>query len=173
MRRLILVVVMAPLALATLPATAQTELKTCDAPPAGTTVVGPNYSALPKVASPAAPNGTAVLKYQLDLSPATAEAVASVGAYLEWELRMSDWNLALLNAEGNALVTSNRPQPFANLGSTSTPPRPSDPYENVFRLRMEHCSIFQVRITNAAAPWGEQIDMIDPLQLKVETGARR
>lgn len=172
MRRLIPLLVMAPLALATVPATAQTPLVTCDAPPAGVTVVGPNVTASPKIASPA-PGETVTLKYQLDLSPATAANVASVGGYLQWELRTSDWDLYLLNADGGTLAASERGQPLHPVGSTSQPPRPSDPYENVFRFSVAHCSIFQVQVSNFAAPFGAEADSIDPLQLKVETGGRR
>lgn len=169
MRRLMLFLVMAPLALATVPATAQTQTVTCPEPPAGATVVGPNYAAMPEIETPL-PTGSVTLKYQLDLSPATAENKASVGAYLEWEVPTSDFDLYLLNADGGTLVASERGQPVTGSGAGT---RPSSPYENVFRMNMAHCTVFQVEVANFAAPAGPAADALDPLQLEVEIGATR
>lgn len=177
MRRLMLFLVMAPVVVLTVPATAQTpeELVTCPAPPEGTTVVGANHSAMPAIASPVTPNGGSVtLNYQLDLSPATAASKASVGAYLQWTIPFSNWNLYLVDGAGATLVASDRFQPVHPFpGSQSNPPRPSSPYENVFRLNVAHCSLFGVKITNSSALAGPVIDAIDPLRLEIETGLKR
>jgi hypothetical protein len=171
MRRLILFLVMAPIAVLTIPASAQAEPVACPAPPEGTTVVGPNYSAMPKVESPL-PDESATFKYQLDLSPATAANKASVGAYLEWEIPTSDFDLFLRDANANNLATpSERGQPGIQGSGTGT--RLSSPYENVFALSVKHCMVFQVEVYNFAAPFGPGVDGIDPLQLQITTGARR
>lgn len=172
MRRLMLFLVMAPLVVLTVPATAQTpeELVTCPAPPAGTTVVGPSYSNMPVIASPTSMDsigapGIVDLKFQLDLSPATAANKASVGAVMDWRLRISDWDLALLDGQGGNIAT------IPANGEHFQPQAP--PVEWLFQPKLGHCSLFTVRVINFQALGGPAADAVDPLRLEIETGIKR
>ncbi len=177
MRRLMLFLVIAPIAVMTVPAAAQTVVEpvACEAPPAGTTVIGPSHSVMPKVAAPmpperpppaaiAAPGGHTDVKYQLDLSPATAANVASVSAVLDWKIPINDWDLRLMDGAGAVISSSARRQ-------RATPPAPAT--EWVWQTSMKHCSLFTVRVYNFLAIGSPEIEQIDPLRLEVETGIRR
>lgn len=164
MRRLVLIPALALVALAPSAAHAQTssdELVVCDAPPEGTTVIGPNEIKTPTVASPS--YDPEVYKYthvlfQLDLYPATADDTATVGSTLDWEIDINDWDLFLFDTEeGEELASSVKEQ----FGPLESPPGES------LSIDLAHCSLFTVSVANYQAV---PLDDVDPLELSVTTG---
>lgn len=166
MRRLILVLPLALLVMAPgAVRAAEGDLVVCDEPPEGTTVVGPNESITPAVASPAYDvfeyTWTDV-SYQLDLYPATAANKATVSSTLAWTLDVNDWDLHLLDADGVEIALSEG----AQLGPVGDPPTES------VQATLKHCSLFTVRVFNySALISGEAADELDPLQVGVATGS--
>lgn len=163
MRRSLLVLVVAPLVLSTLPASAQIpdEFLLCDAPSAGTTVLKANET---QDSEPPAPQYDAQvytytnLRYQLDLSPATAINKTQVTATLSWQLDVNDWDLFLLDEQGNELAASE---------SVQAGPLEDPPTEQV-TATLSHCSLFTISIKNWQAV---AVDAVDPLQLQVGAGS--
>jgi len=161
MRRLMLVaalglVVMAPTGVRA----AADDLVVCDAPPAGTTVIGPNHSSTPAFNAPDSFLPTKQftdLRYQLDLYPATATNKASVASSLSWEIPVNDWNLSLRDPAGSTLDSSARVQP-------------RDPVGEAVDATLKHCSLFTIRVLNHQAAGGALSEAADPLRLTVTTG---
>ena len=162
MRRLMLVPVLALIVLAPASANAQTpdDLVVCDAPPEGYTKVGPGASLTPEVASPQfEPSATFTdLNYQLDLYPAKATNKASVSSSLSWQIAANDWDLFLLDQNGDELGGSEGFQPL------------DPPSEFVGGPNILHCELFTIRVLNFQAVGGPAVDAVDPLALAVTTG---
>jgi hypothetical protein len=171
MRRVLLVPVLALVVLAPSGVqAAEDDLLVCDAPPEGTGIIAPNETHSSEPSSPQFDaeayvenegdgSGTVTdLDFQLDLYPATATDTATVTSTLNWEFDLNDWDLLLLDAEGNEIDASENFQ-FGSL---------EDPPTETVSSKLLHCSLFTIRIFNYQAV---AIDDVDPLQLEVRTGA--
>ncbi|MGH2692727.1 MAG: hypothetical protein ACRDHM_09520 [Actinomycetota bacterium] len=162
MRRLILVLPLALLVMApTAVRAAAGDLVVCDAPPEGTTVIGPNHSSTPSFATPQGffPSREYTdLTFQLDLYPATATNKATLSSTLNWTVDVNDWDLFLLDANGEEIGASEGFQ----IGPAGDPPTES------VSSSFLHCSLFTIRVLNFQAV---PLDDIDPLQLGVTTGS--
>ena len=161
MRRLTLVL---PLVLLVLVPTgvqaAADDLVVCDAPPEGYTEVGPGASLTPDVASPQIDVAATYtdLNYQLDLYPAKAANKASVAATMEWQILANDWDLFLLDGNGDEAASSEALQPI------------DPPTESLGGVNILHCGLFTVRVLNFNAVGGPGVDAVDPLAVTVTTG---
>ena len=159
MRRLILVLPLSLLVMApTAVRAADGDLVVCDAPPAGTTVLNPGTTTTIEVDSPATPDESVFLLFQLDLYPAKATNKASVNASLNWQIQVNDYDMYLTDPDGNELASEN----FQALG---------DPPTESAGGSFLHCSMFSIEVYNFLAAGGPQVDMVDPLQLTIATGA--
>ena len=171
MRRVLLVPVLALVVMAPSGAqAAEDDLLVCDAPPEGTGIIAPNETHSSEPSSPQLDAAAYVenegysgtftdLDFQLDLYPATATDTADITSTLNWEFDLNDWDLLLLDAEGNEIDASEGFQ-FGALGD--------DPPTETVSSELLHCSLFTIRIFNYQAV---AIDDVDPLQLEVRTGA--
>ena len=162
MRRVLLVPVLALVVLAPSGVqAAEDDLLVCDAPPEGTDVLMPGETIS---LEPAAPQYDAQfytytdVSFQLDLYPATASDTATVTSTLSWELDLNNWDLILLDGEGNELAASELFQ-AGPLGDAPT--------ESISR-KLKHCSLFTVSIENEQ---GIALDELDPLQLQIGSGS--
>jgi hypothetical protein len=161
MRRLILVpLVLLVLAPTGLQAVSAAQLLVCDAPPAGTTVVGPNRNLTPAFNAPDSffPSRQFTdLKFQLNLYPATASNKATVNSTLGWRIVANNWDLILKDAGGTNLSSSLATQPEA-------------PASEAVGTTLKHCSKFTIRVLNYQAVGGAASEAADPLQLTLQTG---
>ena len=161
MRRLILVpLVLLVLAPTGLQSVSAASLLVCDAPPAGTTVVGPNQNRTPVFNAPDSffPSRQFTdLKFQLNLYPATATNKATVNSTLAWKVMANNWDLILKDANGNDL-------------SSSLATQPGSPATEAVGVTLKHCSRFTIRVLNYQAVGGAASEAADPLQLTLKTG---
>ena len=166
MRLRILVPLMTLLVLAPTGAgAAEEDLLICDAPPANTTVIGPNAGLTPEVASPqfSARQVTGTwsyveIQYQLDLYPAKATDSATVSSSLDWEIPANDWDYFLLDGNRDEISASEDLQPL-------------DPPHEAVSGTVKHCGLFRISIVNYNAIGGAAVDEVDPLQISLSTGS--
>lgn len=125
-------------ALSALPAGAESDPVACAAPGDGVTVVTvDDYTGT--IAAPLLADDVTEQRFQLDLSPATLQQRAPVSADLSWTIAANDFDLAVLDADGNELGISEGFQPL-------------DPAtESVSAGKLAHCSEFTVRVINYQA----------------------
>jgi hypothetical protein len=134
------------------------DLVVCDAPPEGTTVIGPNHSSTPEVASPQSFDDVTDLNYQLDLYPAKATNKATISSSIGWQISANDFDLFLLDADGEEITKSEGVQPL-------------DPNLESVGGTLLHCSLFTIRVLNYQAIGGGVVDMVDPFQTTLTTGS--
>ena len=136
MRTRLAVPTAALVALAALPAGAQTaEPVPCDPPAAGVTVLTVD-DRTGTIEAPLLPGDVTEQRFLLDLSPATAIQRAPVSAELSWTLPANDFDLAILDANGGTLATSEGFQPL-------------DPtVESASAGKLAHCTEFAIQAVN-------------------------
>ena len=155
MARALLATLAAVLVLAALPAGAN-EPVACYPPAEGVTVVTPSdYSGT--IEAPLFFDDTVDQAFQLDLSPATALNKAATNVTLEWGVAANDFDLVLLDGEGNEVAATEGFQPI------------DPPVESASFGKLLHCSEFTVRALNYTAVGVPE--PVDTLTVTIGVGA--
>ena len=130
------------------------DLRICDAPSAGVTVLEESSSKTVEIASPGLPGDAIIHEFQVNLHPAKATNKASVTVNLSWDIPVNDYDMTLIE-------TGQVSEGFQAFG---------DPPVETVGDTFLHCGTFSIEIFNFAAVGGPEMDGLDPLQLVVTVG---